>query len=253
MKEPLVSIVIPVYNAEKYLNDTIESIQNQTYKNWEAIFVDDCSKDNSCSIIKKYMDQDKRIKLLKMKINNGNPSYPRNYGIKKSKGKFLCFIDADDRWDLNKLDTQVNFMLKNNIAFSFTSYEFADEGCNPIGKKVLAKKKITYKECLKNNIISTITVMFDLCKINKDLIYMPHIRYVEDTATWWNIMKNGFDAYGIENVFSYYRKVSGSNSSHKFRTLMSLWYLYRKKEKISLIKSIYYFTLKNINAIRRRV
>lgn len=254
MKEcDLVSIVIPVYNASKFLDDTIATIKNQTYTNWEAIFVDDCSKDDSLKIIEKAAKDDKRIKFFKTKENNKIPSYPRNYGIEKAEGNFLCFIDADDKWDINKIEEQVKFMKNNDVAFSFTSYEFCNDNCCPTGRKVLAKEHLNYKECLKNNIISTITVMFDLSKINKDLIYMPHLKYVEDTATWWNIMKNGYNAYGIKNVFSYYRKVSGSKSSNKIRTLKNLWYLYRKVEKLNFIQALYYFTLKNINAVRRRI
>lgn len=253
MNEPLVSIVIPVYNAEKYLNETIKTIQSQTYENWEAIFVDDCSKDNSLKILKAAKKVDSRIKVFKMTQNQGNPSYPRNLGIEKARGNFLCFIDADDKWDPNKIEYQVKFMKKKKIAFSFTSYEYVDENCARSGKKVIAKEKLTYKECMKNNIISTITVMFDLDKINKNLIYMPHLKYVEDTATWWNIMRNGYDAYGIKDIFSYYRRVPNSNSSNKLKTLKSLWYLYRKIEKLNIVQTFYYFTLKNINAIRRRV
>ena len=253
MEKDLVSIIVPVYNAEKFLKDTVDTICNQTYKNWEAIFVDDCSTDSSFEILSKYSKLDGRIKVYKMKSNSGNPSYPRNYGIDKASGDFLCFIDADDKWDNDKIEKQVKFMKENDIAFSYTSYEFADSLCNLTGKKVTAKRKLTYKECLKNNIISTITVMFDLKKISKDLIKMPDLKYVEDTATWWKILRNGYVAYGIEDAYSYYRRIPNSNSSNKFRTLKSLWYLYRKEEKLSLLYATYVFAWKNINAILRRI
>ena len=125
MEKDLVSIIVPVYNAEKFLKDTIDTICNQTYKNWEAIFVDDCSNDSSFEILSKYSKLDDRIKVYKMKSNSGNPSYPRNYGIDKASGDFLCFIDADDKWDNDKIEKQVKFMKENDIAFSYTSYEFA--------------------------------------------------------------------------------------------------------------------------------
>lgn len=253
MTEPLVSIVIPVYNAEKYLNETIKTIQEQTYKNWEAIFVDDCSDDNSLIILNNAKKIDSRIKIFTMKKNNGNPSYPRNFGIKKVTGQFLCFIDADDKWSSDKIEKQVEFMKRKDIAFSYTSYEFADERCIPLGKKVIAKEKLCYKEALKNNIISTITVMFNLSKIDIQLIEMPNLKYVEDTATWWKILRNGYIAYGIPSLFSYYRRIPHSNSSNKVKTLKSLWYLYRRNEELNIIKTFYCFVVKNINALRRRI
>ncbi|MDD2391377.1 MAG: glycosyltransferase family 2 protein [Bacilli bacterium] len=250
--DELISIIIPVYNAERFLNETIESIQNQTYKNFEVIFVDDCSTDNSVKIIKKNMKDDKRIKLFKNPVNSG-PAISRNFGVQKAKGEYLCFLDADDLWDNDKLEKQLLFMQKNNCAFSYTSYEFADENGIPNGKKVIAKEKMTYNQALKKTIISTITVMFDLKKIEKELLLMPNLIYVEDTATWWQILRNGYVAYGIPNVFSYYRRISNSHSSNKIRTLKKLWHLYRSVEKLNIFYAGYCFSLKNINAIRRRI
>lgn len=252
-QEELVSIIIPVYNAERFLEETINNIMSQTYENWEAIFVDDCSIDNSFHILEKYEKIDKRIRIYKMNKNVGNPSYPRNFGVQNANGRFLCFIDADDKWDIDKLERQINFMKEKKCAFSYHSYEFANEKCIPNGKKVLAREILTYKQSLKNNIISTITVMFDITKIEKELIKMPNIKYVEDTATWWKILRNGYVAYGITDLFSYYRRIPNTNSSNKFKTQKYLWLLYRNEEKLNIIYSMYCLLLKNINAILRRI
>lgn len=252
MTEPLVSIVIPVYNAEKYLNDTIESIQNQTYKNWEAIFVDDCSKDNSCSIIKKYMDQDKRIKLLENKVNVG-AAVSRNNGIKYSKGKYICFIDSDDKWNPEKLSKQTNFMKNNDCAFSFTGYEFCDKDCNLTGKKVYVPSKIKYCQALKNTTIWTSTVMLDMTKLKKDDIYMPDVKRGQDTATWWKILKKNEYAFGLNEILSYYRRSNNSLSANKVIALKRTWNLYRNVEQLSLIKSLYNFCWYCFNAVRRRI
>ena len=248
----LVSIIVPVYNASKFLNDTINTVLNQTYENWELIFVDDCSVDNSIDIISESMKNDKRIKLIKNNINKG-PALSRNIGVEKAIGSFLCFLDADDLWDKDKLEKQINFMKKKECAFSYHSYEYANEFGIAKGKKVFAKKKMTYNKALKNTIISTITVMFDLTKIDKALIEMPNLIYVEDTATWWKILRNGYIAYGIPEIFSYYRRIKNSNSSNKLRTQKSLWNLYRKEEKLGFIRSFYYLSIKNFNALRRRI
>ncbi len=252
MKIDLVSIIIPVYNAERYLKDTINTFLNQTYKNWEAIFVDDCSTDNSKKIIINYSKKDKRIKYF-CQDKNGGPALARNKGVDLAKGQFICYMDADDLWQKNKLEKQIEFMKEKQCAFSYHSYEFADCNCKPMGKKVIAKEKLMYNEALKNNIISTITVMFDLNKIDKELIKMPNIKYVEDTATWWKVLRNGYIAFGIPDLYSFYRRIENSHSSNKLRTQKSLWYLYRKEEGLNVFSSMYCLFLKNINAILRRL
>lgn len=252
LQKDLVSIIVPVYNAEHYIVDAINSVKSQTYENWELILVDDCSFDKSEEIIKEFQKKDSRIKFYKMKKNVG-PASARNLGIDKSKGKYLCFLDSDDVWEKNKLKKQIDFMIEKKCAFSYHSYEFADKDCKPSGKKVVAKDILTYKEALKNNIISTITVMFDTKIIDKELLKMPNIKYVEDTATWWRILRKNYVAYGIPDVFSYYRRTKNTNSSNKMLTQKSLWYLYRNEEKLSFLKSVYYLSVKNINALVRRV
>lgn len=246
-----ISIIIPVYNAEKFLNETIKSVLRQTYNNWELILVNDCSTDGSKKIYSKYSN-DKRITWVNNKKNSG-PAISRNNGIDKATGRYICFLDADDIWDDDKLEKQIKFMQDMNIAFSFHSYEFADENCIPSGKKVIAKEKLSYKEALKNNIISTITVMFDIKKIDKELIKMPNLKYVEDTATWWKVLRNNYVAYGMPNVFSYYRRTKKTQSSNKIITQKSLWNLYRKEEKLNIFYSVYCLFFKNLNAILRRI
>ena len=126
MNEPLVSIITPVYNAERFLSDTIKSVQNQTYKNWEILLIDDCSKDNSAQIIKEFLKYDNRIKYIKLKKNSG-ASVSRNEGIRNAKGRFIAFVDSDDVWKPEKLEIQIKYMLKENLGFTFTSYRFMKE------------------------------------------------------------------------------------------------------------------------------
>ena len=124
--EKKVSIITPVYNSEKYLKNTIENVINQTYKNLEMILVDDCSTDNSEKIIKEFSKKDSRIKYIKLKENSG-AAVARNTALENSTGRFIAYLDADDLWKENKLEKQIEFMLKNNYAFTCTSYEKIDE------------------------------------------------------------------------------------------------------------------------------
>lgn len=248
----LVSIIIPVYNASRFLEETINSIQEQTYSNWEAIFIDDCSSDNSYDIIKQYQKNDKRIKVIKNKINNG-VAISRNNGIDYAKGEYLCFLDADDKWHPKKLEKQINFMQELNCEFSFTGYQFANEKCNPNGKIVSVPNKINYKQALKNTTIWTSTVMFDMNKLSKEDIHMPNIKRGQDTATWWKVLKKIKYAYGLNEVLSYYRRTNNSLSANKLTALKRTWNLYRNVEHLNILSSFYNFCWYCFNAVRRRV
>ena len=249
--DKLVSIIIPVYNASRFLEETINSIQEQTYSNWEAIFIDDCSSDNSYDIIKQYQKNDKRIKVIKNKINNG-VAISRNNGIDYAKGEYLCFLDADDKWHPKKLEKQINFMQELNCEFSFTGYQFANEKCNPNGKIVSVPNKINYKQALKNTTIWTSTVMFNMGKLTKDDIYMPNIKRGQDTATWWKVLKKIEYAYGLNEVLSYYRRTNNSLSANKLTALKRTWNLYRNVEHLNILSSFYNFCWYCFNAVRRR-
>ena len=250
--DKLVSIIIPVYNAASYLEETINSIQEQTYSNWEAIFIDDCSSDNSYNLIKKYQKEDKRIKLIKNKTNSG-AAVSRNNGINHAEGDYLCFLDADDKWHPEKLEKQINFMQELNCEFSFTGYQFADEKCNPNGKIVSVPDKINYQQALKNTTIWTSTVMFDMGKLTKDDIHMPNIKRGQDTATWWKVLKKIQYAYGLNEVLSYYRRTNNSLSANKLTALKRTWNLYRNVEHLNILSSFYNFCWYCFNAVRRRV
>ncbi len=250
-KQPLVSIVVPVYNAARFMDDTIQTVLNQTYQNWELLLIDDCSSDDSVQIIKKYQKIDERIKLFKLSENSG-AAIARNTGIDKAKGRYLAFLDADDLWVNNKLELQIAFMQEKNVAFSFTGYEFADENGKPNGKKVHVPETITYKQALKNTTIWTSTVMLDMQVINKPTIYMPDIGS-EDTATWWKILKTISRAYGLDLITSYYRRTSNSLSANKLSSMKRTWNIYTSSENLSTVYAGFCFIFYCANAAKRRI
>ena len=250
--KPLVSIVVPVYNAQRFLTDAIRSVQEQTYSNWELILIDDCSTDKSVKLINQHIKHDQRISLIEMNENSG-AALARNAGIKSAVGCYLAFLDADDIWVKMKLELQVDFMQTNNHIFTFTGYNFADEKCLPTGKQVHVPSRITYKQALRNHIISTPGVVIDLQKIDKDLIMMPNIRSGQDAATWWRILRHIEAAYGINKPLFYYRRTDNSLSANKFKAMKRTWYLFRKVEKINPFKSSYCFVWYGLNAVKKRV
>ncbi|MBR0480613.1 glycosyltransferase family 2 protein [Candidatus Saccharibacteria bacterium] len=246
----LVSIVTPVFNAEKYLEETVKSVQTQTYSNWELFLINDGSTDNSLKIAKNLAKTDKRIKVISIK--NSGAAVARNTGIEQAKGDYLCFIDADDLWKPEKLEKQLKFMQEKDCEFSFTSYAFADEKGQPTGKAAHVPASITYKQALKNTTIFTSTVMFNLNRLSKKNIMMPNVKS-EDTATWWKILKNISKAYGLNKILTIYRRPGKSLSSNKVKAIKRIWYLYRNVEHLNFTSSLNNFSGYCFNAIKRRV
>ena len=246
------SIITPVYNSEKYLKNTIENVINQTYKNLEMILVDDCSTDNSEKIIKEFLEKDSRIKYIKLKENSG-AAVARNTALENSTGRFIAYLDADDLWKENKLEKQIEFMLKNNYAFTCTSYEKIDENGESKNKIIKMPKQINYNYFLRNTIIQTVGVMVDTKITGKEVLVMPNIRRRQDAATWCQLLKNNYDCYGMDDVLSYYRVVSNSLSSNKFKAVKMNWYWYRKIEKLSFFKSCFCFIGYAWNACKKRI
>lgn len=246
--KPLVSIVTPSYNSEALIGETIQSILNQTYTNWELIIVDDCSSDQTVDIIKEYTDE--RIQLHILEQNSG-AAVARNHAIKKATGKYLAFLDSDDLWTEDKLEKQVRFMQTNDWAFSFTGYELMNEEGILMNKYVPVPYVMNYHTLMKNTIIGCLTVMLDREKIGDQ--YMPNIRAGQDTAFWLQLLKQGFTAYGINEPLAHYRIGSHSISSNKWKAAKRTWRIYREIEQLSVIRSTWYFINYSWNAVKKRL
>lgn len=242
----LVSIIMPTYNSEKIVCNSINSVLKQTYKNFELIIIDDASSDATIKMVNQF--NDKRIKVLQQNVNSG-AAYTRNAGIKQAKGRFLAFIDADDLWEEDKLEIQLKTMIKNKMAFTYTSYKRVDESGNSIGY-IKVTKKISYKELLKNTIIGCSTVVID--RSMTGYFEMPLLRKGQDTATWLMLLKKIDNAFGIDKSLTTYTVRKGSISSNKFLALKRTWKIYREVENLSLIYSFYCFIFYIFNAINKR-
>lgn len=250
MSEGLISIIVPVYNAGKWIEDTILSVKSQTYKDWEMILVDDGSSDDSVEVINSLATE--RIRLIDAGAQNRGAAHARNRGVEEAKGRYICYIDADDLWSPDKLEKQLAFMKENDAAFSFTGYEFADESGVGVQKIVRVPKTITYKKALKNTTIFTSTVMFDMEKLTKDDIMMPEVPS-EDTATWWKVLKKIDCAYGLDEQLTLYRRGTGTLSSNKMTAIHRIWNLYRNVEGLGVIYSAYCFVFWAFRALARRM
>lgn len=246
MKE-LVSIITPSYNSEKFIRKTIDSVLSQTYKNWEMIIVDDVSPDNANDIIEEYIKKDSRIKLIRLEKNSG-AAIARNKAIEESKGRYIAFLDADDCWKKDKLEKQINFMLKNDYAFTYTAYEKVDENGNFLGNMGVPKK-VSYSDLLKTCVIGCLTAIYDTQKLGK--IYMPTNTKREDFATWLSILKKNDFAYGIKEDLAQYRVYETQSSSKKAKMAKENWKLYREIEKLNIFKASYYFSQYAVRGVLR--
>ena len=234
---PLISIITPNYNASKYIAATIESVQNQTYKNWELLIVDDCSTDNSIEIIKVLKNNDTRIKLFELPQNSG-PAVVRNIGIKMAQGRYLTFIDSDDIWLPNFIETSLK-KVKNSEGFVFASYHRFDENLKPYYKDFMVPNKVNYSDILKSNSISCLTAFIDIQKLGK--IYMPEILYRQDMGLWLQYLKKIDVAIGIKQPLAIYRIRKKSHSRNKWNLLKHQWDFYRNTAQLSALTSVYYF------------
>lgn len=237
MVKDLVSIITPVYNCSKYISATIESVQKQTYVDWEMILIDDCSPDNSAAIIAEYAKNDKRIRYIKQP-QNGGAALARNVGLDAAKGRYIAYLDADDIWLPNKLERQIDFMQKNNVQFSCCDYEKIEADGTPLDKIIHMPKTITYNQYLRNTIIQTVGVIVDLDLVDRSLLIMPNVRRGQDAATWLQMLRNGVKFVGQNEVLAQYRRVPQSLSANKFLAMKRTWYLYRGVEHLSLPKSL---------------
>ena len=232
---PEISIITANYNSEKFIVETIESVKNQTFKNWEMIIIDDNSSDKGVEVIEAYCLQDNRIKLLKNKTNLG-PAKTRNRGLEMTKGRYVCFLDSDDIWYEMFLETSLNFLQKNNVAFVFSSYDRRDENLKEDKGTFFVPQKVSYADILKTCPISCLTAMYDTSVTGK--VLMPDILKRQDFALWLQILKKVSFAYGINKPMAIYRMRNNSVSRNKFHAAKYQWNVYRDVEGIGVFRSV---------------
>jgi len=234
----LVSIVIPTYNSEVFLSNTIDSVLAQSYSKLELILIDDDSSDSTRKIMEEYKNYDTRVKLFFQQTNHGAGA-ARNKGILAAKGKYLAFVDSDDYWHKDKLKNQIDFMIKNNYPFTYTKYAYVDESDNLLKKYNIAPNRCNYFRLLLQNCIGCSTVIVDMDELGKE--YMPGLRNRQDWGLWLKYIRKSGKAYGMRESYTYYRVLHGSISSKKVKLFKYHWQIYREEEKYNLLLSLLLF------------
>jgi glycosyltransferase involved in cell wall biosynthesis len=235
-KDGLVSVIMPAYNSEQFLVQSVRSVMAQTFSDWELLIIDDASKDQTLAISQQMADADSRIRVIPS-LKNAGVANARNLGMAGARGQYLAFLDSDDLWLPAKLKTQTAFMQAHKAAFTFTQYRrFSSTGF--LGSPVKVPARVDYKQLLKGNVIGCLTVMIDRCKIPD--FSMLSVRH-EDYVSWLQILKQGHVACGIQEDLARYRFSSTSLSGNKSRSAAWTWDIYRKIEKLSLAESTWNF------------
>lgn len=232
----LVSIIMPNYNGAKFLTETIESVLAQTYTNWELLFVDDCSTDNSLELIQDYKDD--RIKVLRNEKNSG-AAVSRNYALREATGKWIAFLDSDDLWVKDKLQKQLTFMVERKYDFTYTSYEHINENSDPLNVYVAGPKKIGKCKMFMYDYVGCLTVIFNAEKVGVIQVN-PGLKARNDYAIWLKICRI-CNCYYLNEILAQYRirKNSISHSGLK-KLIVSQYKLFRIGEEMNPIRSAFH-------------
>jgi teichuronic acid biosynthesis glycosyltransferase TuaG len=225
MESPIVSVIIPTFNSEKFISAAIRSVQNQSYTNWEIILVDDCSTDATLTIVSELALNDDRIKCSKLSKNSGT-GVARNAALAVAKGKYIAFLDADDLWKSNKLELQITFMQTNNLPFTFSFYDCINEEGKPLNKRVEAPLNLSYRQLFFCNYIGNLTAIYDVNYFGK--IPISAIRKRQDWMLWLTVLKKVKVVHPVPESLAYYRIRDNSISTSKFDLIKYNFAVYRK-------------------------
>lgn len=237
MMKGLVSVITPTYNCAKFIAETIESVQAQTYDNWEMIIVDDCSTDDTKAVVSAYIDKDSRIRYYCLEENSG-AAVARTKAMELAQGEYMAFCDSDDLWFPEKLERQLAFMQETGHAFTCTAYEQIDEQGKRLERIIKTITKTDYNRLLLDCPVGNSTVMYNVAAMGK--FQVPDIRKRNDDALWLQMLKKEKYIWGVPDVLMRYRIRSNSISSNKLKVIKYHWILYRQIEHLSVFRSAFH-------------
>jgi teichuronic acid biosynthesis glycosyltransferase TuaG len=243
-----VDIILPSYNKEIYLEETINSIIQQKFNDWKLIIIDNCSTDNSKKIIQKYSKNEK-ISTFFLKKNMG-VSFSRNLGMRLSDSKYISFIDADDIWGNSKLINQIEFMEKNNYNFTYTDYTpFFDKKIRIFKKEIITPSSFNYEKFLYNSSIGTSSMILSRKIIG--VIKFPKVKTLEDFSFKCKILKKKINAVKFNENNTFYRITKNSLTSNKIKNLYWLWNINKKHNKLNFINNLKSLVLISFRSLKK--
>ena len=235
-EESFVDVILPNYNKAEFLEEAINSVITQTYKNWHLYIVDDHSTDNSRQIIDKFANL-KNVTIIVLNKNKG-PSFCRNYAMRISKSKYISFIDSDDSWKNNKLEKQISFMEKNNLTITYTDYTpfFENKGKRKIKKKTFLKDYFNYETFIKNSSINTTTMIIARSILGSHRF--RKIKLLEDYLFKCQLLKDNNSAKKVDGDLAFYRILNKSRSSQRLKNIYWLWNINKNYNKLNFLQNV---------------
>lgn len=236
----LVSVIMPAYNAEAFIVESIQSVQQQSHEEWELLVIDDASVDETSRIVQQLQATDARIKLHSLPTNQG-AGFARNIGIKAATGDYIAFLDTDDLWKPNKLQKQLQFMQEEQVDVCYSSYELINERGESLKMQVKALKYLSFKKLQKANYIGNLTGIYNAAKLGK--MFCPLIRKRQDWGLWLLAVEKAGSAKGIQEPLAVYRERKDSISNDKIEMLKYNFQVYREVLGYSFQKSLFWMSL----------
>ena len=248
-EKPFVDVILPNYNKAEFLEEAINSVINQTYKNWHLYIVDDHSNDNSAKVIDKFLNLE-NVTVIKLYKNKG-PSFCRNYAMRISKSKYISFVDSDDSWLGDKLEKQISFMEKHNLSFTYTDYTpfFESFGRKKIRKRTFLKDHFNYRTFLKNSSINTTTMIIARSILGS--YRFRKIKLLEDYLFKCKLLKGDIIAKKLNENLAFYRILNKSRSSQRLRNIYWLWHINKNYNKLNFFDNIISIFFISINSIKK--
>ena len=248
-EESFVDVILPNYNKAEFLEEAINSVITQTYKNWHLYIVDDHSTDNSRQIIDKFANL-KNVTIIVLNKNKG-PSFCRNYAMRISKSKYISFIDSDDSWKNNKLEKQISFMEKNNLTITYTDYIpfFENNGKRKIKKKTFLKDYFNYETFIKNSSINTTTMIIARSILGSHRF--RKIKLLEDYLFKCQLLKDNNIAKKVDGDLAFYRILNKSRSSQRLKNIYWLWNINKNYNKLNFLQNVISIFFISINSIKK--
>lgn len=241
------SVIMPVYNASRFLKEAVDSVLSQSFSDFEFIAVDDCSTDDSYDILLKYAEKDSRVKIYRNELNKG-VSYTRNFAVEKACGEYIALIDSDDMWKEDKLIKQLNLISDRMADLCYTGSAFVDTNSVYSDFVFEVPRRVNYKTLLKQNVISCSSVVIKKSWLVKYPMAFDDMH--EDFAVWLSVLKEGGKAFGINEPLLVYRVDKNSKSGNKFKSMKMTYRVY-KYIGLNLFERLYYLFCYTIRGIKK--
>ncbi len=234
VQTPCVTVLMPAYNSERYIHESISSALDQTFTDFELLVIDDCSNDSTDAIVEDIAASDERVKLVKLPENLG-VAKARNYGVGMAQGQWIALLDSDDLWEPVKLQRQIELAQKDGLDLVYSSYDLIDESGVSLNRTFVAPEHTDYSHMLKDNVIGCSSVLLRSELLSSNPFSADY--YHEDYLLWMTLLRSGIRVEGLTDVLMHHRQIEDARSANKFNAAKQRWDIYRRGLGLSFVDS----------------